>query len=236
MIIKISVIVLMVVTTSLLNAQTADKKETLPQTEKGVAKRIILPGGSMSDPVIIKKEEQEPESAFKKTMNLIGSNLKQSIGVALETFLPFQFKYAIMLNERVEKLTNVALYSTIDKWYGTRYRYGGTTTKGIDCSAFMQVLGTYAFGWALPRTAREQYMSSDAISVDDLKEGDLVFFNTRGGVSHVGMYLQNDKFVHSSSSQGVTISNLSDSYWQARFIGARRSNAPEAKDLQEGLF
>jgi hypothetical protein len=233
---KISVTVLMLAITSLLSAQTADKKETLPVSDKGAATKVVLPGGNTSDPVIIKKEEQESESAFKRTMNLIGSNLKQSIGVALETFLPFQFKYAIMLNERVEKLTNVALYSTIDKWYGTRYRYGGTTTKGIDCSAFMQVLGNYAFGWALPRTAREQYMSSEAISVNDLKEGDLVFFNTRGGVSHVGMYLQNDKFVHSSSSQGVTISNLSDSYWQARFIGARRSSAPEPKDNEDGVF
>ncbi len=233
---KISGTALLLAMVAVLNAQTADKKDPVPVSEKGTTNRIALPGGNGSDPVSIKKEEQESESAFKRTMNLIGSNLKQSLGVALETFLPFQFKYAIMLNERVEKLTNVALYSTIDKWYGTRYRYGGTTAKGIDCSAFMQVLGNYAFGWALPRTAREQYMSSEAISVDDLKEGDLVFFNTRGGVSHVGMYLQNDKFVHSSSSQGVTISDLSDSYWKARFIGARRSNAPEAKEKLDGVL
>lgn len=160
--------------------------------------------------------------------------LKQGLDAALETFMPFQFKYSILLNESVEKLTNVLLYKTIDDWYGTRYRYGGTTIKGIDCSAFMQVLAGYAFGWMLPRTAREQYASMQRIGRNDLKEGDFVFFNTRGGVSHVGMYLQNDKFVHSSSSQGVSIGDLNDSYWGNRFIGARR--APQKEGEKNGFL
>jgi lipoprotein Spr len=87
----------------------------------------------------------------------------------------------------------------------------------------MQVLGQYSFGWMLPRTAREQYATFNRISKDDLKEGDLVFFNTTGGVSHVGMYLQNGKFIHSSTTNGVAISSLDEAYWKARFIGARRS-------------
>lgn len=153
----------------------------------------------------------------------VRAGLKQGIDAALETFLPFQFKYAILLNESVEKLTNVVLYKTIDDWFGTRYRWGGTSENGIDCSAFMQVLAGYAFGWMLPRTAREQFASMKHIRKEDLKEGDFVFFNTRGGVSHVGMYLQNNKFVHSSSSQGVSIGDLSDSYWSSRFIGAGRA-------------
>lgn len=150
------------------------------------------------------------------------ANLKQSLGVALESFLPFQFKYAILLNESVEKVTNVVLYKTIDDWFGTRYRYGGTTVRGIDCSAFMQVLSRYAFGWMLPRTAHEQYKSMASVAREELREGDFVFFNTQGGISHVGMYLQNNKFVHSSSSQGVSIGDLEDKYWKPRFIGARR--------------
>ena len=165
---------------------------------------------------------------YKDTTLSITANLKASLkkgfDAALETFMPFQFKYAILLNESVEKLTNVLLYKTIDDWYGTRYRFGGSTNRGIDCSAFMQVLAGYAFGWMLPRTAREQFDAMKRIGRDDLKEGDFVFFNTRGGVSHVGMYLQNNKFVHSCSSQGVSIGDLSDSYWSARFIGARRAS------------
>ena len=162
------------------------------------------------------------DTAKPAAANSIEQNIKQTLGYALESFLPFQFKYAILLNESVEKLTNVLLYKTIDEWFGTRYRYGGTTTKGIDCSAFMQVLGGYAFGWMLPRTAREQFYAMARISPADLKEGDFVFFNTRGGISHVGMYLSNNKFVHSSSTQGVSIGDLTDKYWSARLLGARR--------------
>jgi lipoprotein Spr len=151
-------------------------------------------------------------------------DLRKTLGMALESFMPFQFKYAILLNESVEKLTNVVLYKTIDDWYGTRYRYGGTTSRGIDCSAFTQILSNYAFGWMLPRTAREQYYAMEYIPKEELQEGDFVFFNTRGGISHVGMYLQNNKFVHSSSSDGVSIGDLNSKYWSVRFIGARRAN------------
>ena len=163
------------------------------------AKQLPLPNGKLSDPVQLKQDNTQL-SMFDRTMNYIGSNLRSSLEMTLETFLPFQFKYAIMLNESVEKVTNVALYKTIDEWYGTRYRYGGTSHRGIDCSAFMQVLSQYSFGWMLPRTAREQYAKLSRITKDELKEGDLVFFNTTGGISHVGMYLQNGKFIHSSTS------------------------------------
>ncbi len=149
-------------------------------------------------------------------------DLGKTLGSALENFIPLQFKYAILLNESVEKLSNLVLYKNIDDWYGTRYRYGGTSTRGIDCSAFMQVISSYTYGWQLPRTAREQYLYMEGIRKEDLVEGDYVFFNTTGGISHVGMYLMNNKFIHSSSSQGVSIGDLNSKYWNKRFIGARR--------------
>jgi cell wall-associated NlpC family hydrolase len=111
----------------------------------------------------------------------------------------------------------------LDEWMGARYHLGGTTKQGIDCSALMQILFAGLYGINLPRTAREQYDFSKRISRTELKEGDLVFFNTIGGVSHVGMYLQNNKFIHASTG-GVTISDLYDEYWSRKFIGVGRIN------------
>ena len=82
-------------------------------------------------------------------------------------------------------------------------------------------MGT-VFGFALPRTAREQYKKCRKLAKSELAEGDLVFFNTRGGVSHVGVYLGDGNFVHSASSKGVNINNLGDSYYKNRFIGGGR--------------
>jgi hypothetical protein len=215
-------------------AQQPEQKAEKSISAEEVIKRFNLPTGVLSEAVKLPKEQvKKPENTFGKVVSNLGQGIKQSLGAALENFLPFQFKYAMMLNESVEKVSNVALYSTIDEWYGTRYRYGGTTARGIDCSAFMQVLGTYAFGWDLPRTARMQYAHTRSIPRTDLKEGDLVFFNTTGGISHVGMYLQNNKFIHSTTSQGVVISDLTDNYWKSRFIGARR-NVVEGNEEREG--
>lgn len=154
--------------------------------------------------------------------------LSRLSGFQIESYMPLQFKYAILMNQTVEKLTNTSLYKSIDEWFGTRYRYGGTTHKGIDCSAFMQKVAQLAFGWALPRTAREQYAAMEPISKDEIHEGDFVFFNTHGGVSHVGMCLQNNKFVHSSTSSGVMISDLDDKYWAPKIIGFKRMDSHHA--------
>jgi len=140
----------------------------------------------------------------------------------IEKITAIQLKYSLLLNAEVELVNNLSLFQLIDEWFGTRYRLGGESKSGIDCSAFMQVMYAGLFGIALPRTAREQNKTTRKISRTDLKEGDLVFFNTRGGVSHVGMYLQNNKFIHAASSGGVMISDLYDDYWSRRFISAGR--------------
>ncbi len=136
----------------------------------------------------------------------------------IENFSTLQFKYAMLLDVDVEALKNIPLLASIENWWGTRYRLGGTSKKGIDCSAFTGSLLMAVYGFAAPRTAREQYKATEHIKKDKLKEGDLVFFNTHGGVSHVGLYLENNYFVHASSSEGVTISNLDDHYYAKRFV------------------
>lgn len=142
--------------------------------------------------------------------------------VNIETCSTLQFKYAMMMDIDVEAVSNLELYSFIEEWWGTRYRYGGTTKKGIDCSSFTGKLLTQVYGLDVQRTARDQYGQCEKLAREDLQEGDLVFFNTRGGVSHVGVYLGNNFFVHSSTHSGVTISSLTDNYYNRKFIGGGR--------------
>ena len=145
---------------------------------------------------------------------------------SVEKASELQLKYAVLLNTEVEQLQDNNLLEHIDEWYGTRYRYGGTTRSGIDCSAFVQAVYISAFAISLPRTARDQYRKSRIISATEMKTGDLVFFNTTGGISHVGIYLQNNKFIHASASYGVTISDMFDPYYLKRFIGVGHIEKP----------
>ena len=133
-----------------------------------------------------------------------------------------QFKYAIIMEQPVETVTNERLISFLESWYGTPYKFGGGDRVGIDCSAFCAMLMDTVYGVALPRTARSQYEMGYKIKKDQLAQGDLVFFNTTGGISHVGVYLANNKFVHAATSTGVVISDLEDMYYRKRFIGANR--------------
>lgn len=139
-----------------------------------------------------------------------------------------QIKYAVLLNTPAEEVKNAKMFEFIDDWYGTPYRLGGTTKKGIDCSAFTQFLFAGVYGLSIPRTAREQYGLTSRISRTELKEGDLIFFSTRGGISHVGVYLQNNKFVHASTSGGVMISDIFDDYWARKFVGVGRMKSSES--------
>jgi NlpC/P60 family len=143
--------------------------------------------------------------------------------IVTELCTPFQFKYAQIIDREVETISNDSyLFNFIDEWWAVRYRYGGTTKRGVDCSSFTGQLYYSVYGLSLPRTAREQYAQTSRIGRLDLEEGDFVFFNTRGGISHVGIYLGNSYFTHSSSSSGVTISSLNEAYYAKRFISGGR--------------
>lgn len=114
---------------------------------------------------------------------------------------------------------------------GTRYRYGGSSVKsGFDCSGFIGYLFKEEAGLELPRSTREM-IAIDAPLVErgDLEPGDLLFFSTngRGRVSHAGIYLGDDRFIHSSSSRsgGVRVDSLEDRYWNRTFIEAKRALA-----------
>ncbi|ABI59133.1 NlpC/P60 family protein [Nitrosomonas eutropha] len=109
------------------------------------------------------------------------------------------------------------LYSQYQEWRGTRYRLGGTDHTGVDCSALVRIIFKEEFGFTLPRTALSQAEFGEKISRNELMPGDLVFFKTGGRSWHVGIYLDSKKFLHASSSQGVTISSLDNTYWKSRY-------------------
>ncbi|WP_159564725.1 bifunctional murein DD-endopeptidase/murein LD-carboxypeptidase [Budvicia diplopodorum] len=107
-------------------------------------------------------------------------------------------------------------------WKGVRYRMGGSTKKGIDCSGFVQTTFREQFGLVLPRdTSRQQSMGKE-INRDKLRPGDLVLFRAGSTGRHVGIYIGNDNFVHASTSNGVMISSMNEKYWNSRYHQARR--------------
>ncbi len=114
--------------------------------------------------------------------------------------------------------------SHIRRHIGIPYLYGGTSSRGMDCSGFVMIVYQEAFSKSLSHSTKLLYESQVPLSAYELSLGDLVFFNTKKGgrVNHVGIYLIDSKFAHASKTSGVTISDLSESYYKTRYIGARR--------------
>ncbi len=126
------------------------------------------------------------------------------------------------------------LMNSIMDWLGTRYHFGGSSRSGIDCSAFVRSVFAASANIVLPRTAQSQIEVGQRVrNVEDLQFGDLVFFHTRrhAYVSHVGIYLGNKLFAHSSTRFGVTVSSLESDYYSAHLIGARRLSESDVAQL-----
>lgn len=120
-------------------------------------------------------------------------------------------------------LSRDKLLLNVVSYLGVPYVYGGTSRKGVDCSGFTSRVYASAANLALPRSTREQFTVGSEVDRDELRFGDLVFFNTTGrSPSHVGIYLEDDLFAHASVSDGVTFSSLESAYYKKRWVGARR--------------
>lgn len=145
--------------------------------------------------------------------------------LSYDALLSLPNKYANLLGVAPTELTNTLLLSQMEKWYGTQYCFGGSTDSCIDCSSFTQVILRDVYNVKIPRNAQQQFDACTKIEVENLKEGDLVFFNTVSAsmiITHVGVFVCNNKFVHASTSKGVTISDLSEKYFAKAFRGAGR--------------
>ncbi|MCK8045016.1 NlpC/P60 family protein [Shewanella sp. 1CM18E] len=108
------------------------------------------------------------------------------------------------------------------EWQGVPYRLGGNSKSGIDCSGFVLLTFQNQFGRQLPRTTEQQKNIGSSVSKSQLRAGDLVFFKTGWSTRHVGIYLGDSQFLHASTSQGVMISSLNNSYWKQKYWLSRR--------------
>jgi len=146
-------------------------------------------------------------------------------------------KYALMIDADPDDLSDPSLYHFINQWYGVRYKFGGTTNRGIDCSALSQKMYGSVYNVPIRRTSKQQYRHSDHFKkYAEAEEGDLVFFRiNRVRISHVGIYLANGYFVHASRTRGVVISSLNEKYWKRRYAGCGRI-IHEARGDMESAF
>ena len=155
------------------------------------------------------------EKAPDEQDGLVKEYFSQIMGVALST------------------TSNVKLFQFVYDWVGTPYHFGGESRKGIDCSAFTKEVYSKVFNLTIKRNSRDIFSMVSPVSKDDLKEGDLVFFKIHSrSISHIGIYLGNNRFAH-ASSRGVAISSLDDSYYSRYFYKGGRLLEAFKKELDE---
>jgi cell wall-associated NlpC family hydrolase len=204
-------------------AASPQKQPSAAQSSPTFIENIsIKPANGQSSVKTTTSAGKSTSSAYPALSNESGA---EGSVTGLEANAGLLFKYAILLDVAVEEITDMRLIEFIDNWYGTRYRYGGNDKSGVDCSGFSKEFINNLYTTLIPRTSSEQYKQSKRVSKSNLQQGDLVFFYTRGrrnGVSHVGVYLCNNKFVHASTSNGVTINDLDDEYYARNYAGAGR--------------
>lgn len=151
-----------------------------------------------------------------------GVSIQVKKRILLPIFASFMIFSGVATDTYTAEAASVSdLTATASKYIGVPYVYGGTTASGLDCSGFTKLVFKQ-LGENLNRTAAAQYKQGTAVSKANLKEGDLVFFNTTGGVSHVGISLGGSKFIHAGTSTGVTTADINSSYWAKRYVGAKR--------------
>ena len=128
---------------------------------------------------------------------------------------------------RTVKLQN-ALLKSFENWKGTRYAFGGDSSRGIDCSALTRRVYREVFSFELPRVTKDQIKVGRHVSRHNLKPGDILYFRPDGKYNHTAVYLGNSLFINASSSKGVILSSLEHSYWSKYFVHGVRVDTASA--------
>lgn len=133
--------------------------------------------------------------------------------------------YSQVFGIDITGIMNVDLYASIEKWLGTPYRYAGKSLEGIDCSSFVNKIYESAYCYLLTGNSADLFKKVTPLPMNKLAEGDLVFFKiNRKTISHVGVYLGDNKFAHASRTKGVVISDLNHPYYKKYFVKGGRVN------------
>lgn len=131
-------------------------------------------------------------------------------------------KASIKKTAEIKNNSKKSFEEFIKPWLGTRYKFGGASRSGTDCSGYVMQIYKTKLNINLPHNAAAMYKMGGAVKFNQWKEGDLIFFGNLWGINHVGIYLNGNRFTHASSSQGVTITPMETEYWKSRYKGARR--------------
>lgn len=155
-------------------------------------------------------------------MTLMGCSTVPERGAARAGYSRVDSGAARDINLSDAKSLKAVLYAQYDEWKGTPYRIGGMSKESVDCSGFIHITFKSKLGVILPRSTDLQVALGINVDRDELRPGDLVFFKTGKVTRHVGVYLEKDRFLHASTSQGVVISDLNNAYWKSAYWKARR--------------
>ena len=146
--------------------------------------------------------------------------MKKCLYILLATFMLFTI--VLPSESKANTYTGQNLVTIAKKYLGVPYLYGGTTTRGFDCSGYTRYVYKEA-GITIKRTAAEQYTQGTAVQLANLQPGDLVFFSSNGrSISHVGIYIGANSFISSTTSRGVSIASMNNTYWKPIYVGAKR--------------
>jgi cell wall-associated NlpC family hydrolase len=191
--------------------EQTDKNDPNIRFTSNESKASVVPDSSNIDEI---SDDNDSEELPNETQSIDISSIMQRIGTSKDS-----------KNLPVDNSLKEKMLMEIIKYLDTPYKYGGNSKNGIDCSAFTQAIFQNTFSVILLRSARDQY--TQGLVVDDrekLQFGDLIFFNTRRRVrpGHVGIYIGDNLFAHSSSKNGVIVSSMDLDYYSHRFMGGRR--------------